>query len=446
MNDVSIVASGISKQFHIGHLKRLNMTLQERLVQGATAPFRRVKGLLQGRGAAAADLDEVFWALSDVSFTIKQGEAVGIIGSNGSGKSTLLRILSRITEPTAGTATVRGRTGSLLEVGTGFHGELTGRENVFLNGSILGMRQSEVRAKFDEIVAFSEVEKFIDTPVKHYSSGMRVRLAFAVAAHVDPDVFIVDEVLAVGDARFRKKCLDKMTEVRKNGCTVLFVSHIAQIVTSMCSRAIWLRNGQVVKDGPAVETVAEYLGEGLGLAAERTWKKESAPGGEIARVAAVRLCTATGEVTDCIDVRTGFCIELELDVLQEGKGIIVLHGIQNGDGTQVFSAVDTNNPTLHKKNWPKGRHRVQMWVPGNLLQVDTYTVETYVAAWEPVQVDQFYERNLLCFHVVDSYEQDSSRGNWGGTLPGVIRPLLKWDMQQVDDASSLDRSRSIAGR
>ena len=207
----------------------------------------------------------------------------GIIGSNGSGKSTLLRILSRITEPTGGTASVRGRTGSLLEVGTGFHGELTGRENVFLNGSILGMRQAEVRAKFDEIVEFSEVGQFIDTPVKHYSSGMRVRLAFAVAAHVDPDVFIVDEVLAVGDARFRKKCLDKMSEVQKNGCTVLFVSHIAQIVTSMCSRAIWLRGGQVVKDGPAVQTVAEYLGEGLGLSAERTWKRESAPPAERSR-------------------------------------------------------------------------------------------------------------------------------------------------------------------
>ncbi len=185
----------------------------------------------------------MFWALRDVSFTIDQGEAVGIIGSNGSGKSTLLKILSRITAPTEGTATIHGRTGSLLEVGTGFHGELTGRENIFLNGSILGMRQSEIRSKFDEIVAFSEVEKFIDTPVKHYSSGMRVRLAFSVAAHVHPDVLIVDEVLAVGDARFRKKCLDKMTDVARNGATVLFVSHMAQIVTSMCSRAIWLRQG-----------------------------------------------------------------------------------------------------------------------------------------------------------------------------------------------------------
>jgi len=237
-----------------------------------------------------------------------------------------------------------------------------------------------------------------------------------------------------------------MSEVQKNGCTVLFVSHIAQIVTSMCSRAIWLRGGQVVKDGPAVQTVAEYLGEGLGLSAERTWKRESAPGGEVARVTAIRLRTESGEVTDCIDVRSGFCIELELEVLQHGKGIIVLHGLQNGDGTQVFSAVDTNNPTLHMKNWPVGRHLVRMRVPGNLLQVDTYTVETYVAAWEPIQIDQFYERNLLCFHVVDSFEQDSSRGKWGGTLPGVVRPLLEWDMQHIDGKSTFDRSRSFAGR
>ncbi len=428
MSQTAIHATGLSKLYHIGRAKDRATTLQEKLVRTLGTPFRRVKGLLSGRAAAAADLDEVFWALRDVSFTINQGEAVGIIGSNGSGKSTLLKILSRITAPTEGSVTIHGRTGSLLEVGTGFHGELTGRENVFLNGSILGMRQSEIRAKFDEIIAFSEVEKFIDTPVKHYSSGMRVRLAFAVAAHVHPDVLIVDEVLAVGDARFRKKCLDKMTDVARNGATVLFVSHMAQIVTSMCSRAIWLRQGSIVRDGPAVETVGEYLGEGLGLSAERHWPIESAPGGDIARLVGVRLLTDSGEVTDCLDVRQRFCVELEIEVLEARKGILVLNGIQNGDGTQVFSSVDTNNPTLSKKDWAVGRHTVRMWIPGNLLQIDTYTVETYIAAWEPVQIDQCYERSLLCFHVVDSFAPDSSRGSFAGTLPGIVRPRLEWEM------------------
>jgi lipopolysaccharide transport system ATP-binding protein len=432
VKEIAIHAEGLSKQYHIGRARQANATLQERLARASLAPWRRIKGLLQGRAAAAADLDETFWALRDVSFTIRQGEVVGIIGANGSGKSTLLKILSRITEPTEGEASVRGRTGSLLEVGTGFHSELTGRENVFLNGSILGMRQAEIRSKFDEIVAFSEVEKFIDTPVKHYSSGMRVRLAFAVAAHVDPDVLIVDEVLAVGDARFRKKCLDRMSTVARSGTTVLFVSHMAQTITSLCSRAIWLSGGKVVKDGPALETIGEYLGQGLGLSAERKWPTEMAPGGEVARLTAVRIRTEDGTVTDCIDVRSRFCIELEIDVLQEGRGIIVLNGVQNGDGTQVFSAVDTHNPVLSKRNWEKGKHIVRMWIPGNLLQVDTYTVETFIAQWEPTQIDQCYERNLLCFHIIDSFERDSSRGSWTGTLPGIVRPLLEWETIRED--------------
>ncbi len=436
MSEIAIQAKGLSKQYHIGHIQNSKLTLQEKMVRAVAAPFRRVKGLLGGRAAAAQDLDEVFWALRDVSFTINQGEAVGIIGSNGSGKSTLLKILSRITEPTEGSATIRGRTGSLLEVGTGFHGQLSGRENIYLNGSILGMRQAEVRARFDEIVAFSEVEKFLDTPVKYYSSGMRVRLAFSVAAHVHPDVLIVDEVLAVGDARFRKKCLDKMQDVARNGSTVLFVSHMAQIVTSMCTRAIWLRNGSVVKDGTAVETVAEYLGEGLGLAAERTWTPDTAPGGDIAKLLAVRIRTEAGEVTDCIDVRQRFCVEFEIEVLEAGKGILMLNGIQNSDGTQVFSAVDTQNPVLFKQDWAVGRHTVRMWIPGNLLQIDTYTLETYIAAWEPIHIDQCYERSLLCFHIIDSFAPDSSRGSFGGTLPGIVRPLLEWDMLGSKSAAS----------
>lgn len=434
MSPPVIEAHGLSKRYHIGRLKAHKQNIQEQLQSALLAPFRRAAGLLRGQAASAGDLNETFWALKDVSFQVEAGEVVGIIGSNGSGKSTLLKILSRITEPTEGWAKVRGRVGSLLEVGTGFHSELTGRENVALNGSILGMSQAEVKSKFDEIVEFSEVGQFIDTPVKHYSSGMRVRLAFSVAAHVQPDVLVVDEVLAVGDARFRKKCMDKMSHVAKNGSTVLFVSHNAQTVTSMCDRAVWLKQGQVVQTGPAAETVAAYLGAGLGLSAERTWDPDEAPGKGIARLLSARVLTKSGVVTDCIDVRESFCIELEVDVLEDGQGILVLNGIQNGDGAQVFSSVDTKNPVLQKKHWARGRHLVRMWIPGNLLQVDTYTVETFVAAWEPMRVDQCYERDILCFHVIDAFGDDSSRGNFAGTLPGAVRPLLEWEIERQGTA------------
>src|SRR5690606_17015896 len=215
---------------------------------------------------------ETLTALDDVSFKIAEGESVGIIGRNGAGKSTLLKILSRITPPTRGTASIAGRVGSLLEVGTGFHNELTGRENIYLNGAILGMRRAEIDARFDEIVAFSELEKFLDTPVKHYSSGMYMRLAFSVAAHLDPEVLIVDEVLAVGDLAFQKKSLGKMKDLGESGRTVLFVSHDMNSISRLCTRAIWLKDGKIAVDGPAVETVAAYLHEQTLTGAERFWE------------------------------------------------------------------------------------------------------------------------------------------------------------------------------
>jgi lipopolysaccharide transport system ATP-binding protein len=221
--------------------------------------WRKVRALASP--GAAGDGAGAFWAVRDVSFDVMPGEVVGIIGHNGAGKSTLLKVLSRITAPTAGRVEIRGRMGSLLEVGTGFHPELTGRENVYLNGSILGMSRGEIRGKFDEIVAFSEIEKFLDTPVKRYSSGMYVRLAFAVAAHLDPEILVVDEVLAVGDAAFQKKCLDKMRAVSRDGRTVLVVSHQTDVIHRLCQRAVHLRRGQVVRVGPAQDVLAEYLAE-----------------------------------------------------------------------------------------------------------------------------------------------------------------------------------------
>src|SRR2546421_4416499 len=259
-----IKVQNLGKRYRLGAQQAQYGSLRETLAGMARAPVR----FLQRNGRAAQPL---FWAVKNVSFEVQPGEVVGIIGRNGAGKSTLLKMLSRITQPTAGRIELYGRIASLLEVGTGFHPELTGRENIYLNGAILGMARGEIKRKFDEIVSFAEVEKFIDTPVKHYSSGMYLRLAFAVAAHLEPEILLVDEVLAVGDARFQRKCLDKMQDAGKQGHTVLLVSHNMPTITRLCPRTILLDQGHVLKDGPSHEVASEYLNGGLGMSAARVW-------------------------------------------------------------------------------------------------------------------------------------------------------------------------------
>src|ERR1043166_8779233 len=259
MNDIAIRVENLGKRYRIGKRERYK-TLRDTLTDTMCAPFRRIQSAFRGSGSQNSEgVNEPIWALKNVSFEIPRGEVVGVIGRNGAGKSTLLKLLSRITEPTEGHAEIHGRVGSLLEVGTGFHPELTGRENIYLNGAILGMRRAEIASKFDEIVAFSEIDKFIDTPVKHYSSGMYVRLAFAVAAHLDREIMIIDEVLAVGDAKFQKKCLRKMDEVVKGGRTVLLVSHHMGPINALCNKVIHLAKGQVQGIGPTREIVSDYL-------------------------------------------------------------------------------------------------------------------------------------------------------------------------------------------
>ncbi len=259
MSDIAIRATDLSKKYQIGGRHKQYSRLGDQVMDAMLSPFRRVGNLLRGKSSSASDLDEVFWALKEVSFEIRHGEIMGVIGHNGAGKSTLLKILSRITEPTAGYADVFGRVGSLLEVGTGFHPELTGRENVYLNGSILGMRRSEIDRKFDEIVAFAEVEQFINTPVKHYSSGMYVRLAFSVAAHLEPEILLIDEVLAVGDVAFQRKSLGKMENVSQQGRTVVFVSHNMNALQRLCPRSILLDHGRLVAQDETSKIVEQYL-------------------------------------------------------------------------------------------------------------------------------------------------------------------------------------------
>jgi lipopolysaccharide transport system ATP-binding protein len=371
---------------------------------------------------------DIIWALNNVSFEVTQGEIVGIIGRNGAGKSTLLKILSRITYPTSGRAEIRGRISSLLEVGTGFHPELTGRENVYLNGTILGMRKYEIDRKFDEIVEFSGIEKFIDTPVKRYSSGMRVRLAFSVAAHLEPEILLIDEVLAVGDARFQKKCLDKMDDVGQQGRTVLFVSHNMPAVTRLCPRTILLDNGRLMADGPTHRVVSAYLDSGTGTTAAREWPElAEAPGDDVVRLLAVRVRTEKGQITDAVDIRQPIGLEMEYEVLKTGHKLLPYHYLFNEEGVRVFATVD-QDPAWRDRKRPTGRYISIAWIPGNLLAEGRLFVGSAMRAPE-MKVRYFHEREVVSFHVIDSLDGDSARGDFTGHMSGTVRPLLKWETQ-----------------
>jgi lipopolysaccharide transport system ATP-binding protein len=346
----------------------------------------------------------------------------------------VLKILSRITEPTRGYAEVRGRVGSLLEVGTGFHPELTGRENVYLNGAILGMTKLEIGRRFDEILSFAGVEKFADTPVKHYSSGMYLRLAFAVAAHLEPEIMLVDEVLAVGDAEFQKKCLAKMEQVGHEGRTVIFVSHNMPAISRLSERVILLEDGGVRDDGPPQRVVGTYLSSGLGTMAERRWRDlANAPGNDIVRLTAVRVKTRNGRVTDAIDIREPVGIELEYVVFKEGHPLWACFNLSNEQGVFVFTAID-HDPAWRNRNRVVGRYSSTAWIPGNLLAEGTMIVWPVIQTMHP-RLLHVSERDAVAFQVLDSADGDSARGDWGGHVPGVVRPLLNWNTEFLDDGS-----------
>jgi lipopolysaccharide transport system ATP-binding protein len=412
-----IQVESLSKRYRLGQRQEAYETLRDSLAEAVRAPLARLR---RGRNAGAS-----IWALRDVSFDVHPGEMVGIIGHNGAGKSTLLKILSRITEPTSGQARLYGRVASLLEVGTGFHPELTGRENVFLNGAILGMRRAEIERLFDEIVAFAEVEQFLDTPVKRYSSGMLMRLAFAVAAHLEPEILIVDEVLAVGDAAFQRKCLSKMQTVGRQGRTVLFVSHNMPAVTRLCERAIMIDGGRVLIDGPSASVVGSYLSSHSGTAAAREWPDAStAPGNEVVRLVAVRVRAEDGQVGESLDIRRAVGVEVEYEVLKPGLVLIPNLHFFNEEGIYVFTAGDCD-PAWRKTPRPAGRFSSTAWVPGNFLSEGMLFVGAAITTPDPMRV-HCYERDAVAFQVVDSLEGDSVRGDWGGPIPGVIRPMLRW--------------------
>ncbi|GKS57934.1 ABC transporter [Nitrospira sp.] len=367
---------------------------------------------------------EALWALKDVSFTIHRGEVVGIIGRNGSGKSTLLKLLSRVTEPTTGRATVHGRVGSLLEVGTGFHPELSGRDNVYLSGSILGMSREEIDRKFRQIAEFSGVQDFLDTPVKRFSSGMYVRLAFAVGAYLEPDILLVDEALAVGDLEFQRKCMEKMRRIGDQGQTVILVSHNMEATARLCHRVIHLDRGRIVADGPAQKVVAEYLHGGSGSWSQRVWAEDEAPGDETVQLGAVRIMSAQEGLADTIDVRDCLTVEMEYNVLKSDHPIVPSVTIRNEHGLDVFETFDLD-PEWRGVTRPPGRYVGRVRIPGNLLTEGTYYVSPGCFRLRPFQI-HFFEPQAAAFHVVDRVEGDSARGDFTGHMRGIVRPLLKW--------------------
>jgi lipopolysaccharide transport system ATP-binding protein len=418
MGEAVVQVYNLAKMYRIGARKPQYDTLRERIMT-------KGRWLFGHRTEIVPDASNIMWALKDVSFGVKQGEVVGIIGRNGAGKSTLLKLLSRITAPTRGRIEMTGRVSSLLEVGTGFHPELTGRENIYLNGTILGMKRVEIDQRFDEIVAFAGVEEFIDTPVKHYSSGMYLRLAFAVAAHLRPEIMIVDEVLAVGDADFQKKCLGKMDEVADQGRTIFFVSHNMQAISRLCKRVIYLEDGQLRLDGSPHDVVKGYLHSGLGTMAMREWLDPmKAPRGTGSRLCAVRVRTEDGQCTDHIDIRKPVGIEIEYEVLKSGckfKGAI---DVYNDEGVLLFLALE-QDPAWRGRIRPPGRYRSTAWIPGNYFAEGTMIVNVAVDRVEPLD-HQFKVRQAVAFHVTDTTDGDSARGDYAGHFPGVVRPLLKW--------------------
>jgi lipopolysaccharide transport system ATP-binding protein len=383
------------------------------------------------RSAAA-----LFWALRDISFEVKQGEVLGIIGANGAGKSTLLKILSRITAPTKGEVRVKGRIGSLLEVGTGFHPDLTGRENIFLNGAILGMSRNDITRKFDEIVAFSGLEQFIDTPVKRYSSGMYVRLAFAVAAHLDPEILILDEVLAVGDAAFQKKCLGKMRDVAANqGRTVLFVSHNLQAVASLCSRAILLNEGKIESQGEVEPVVSAYVSssaEAISVLREQVWTdRQNAPGNDKIRIRRMAVLPEGERPGGEVDMSTPFRLEVEFWNLVPNTSIIVNICFYALDGSPVFESLSTKETQWHGRPFPAGLFRSVCFIPGNLLNEGTYRIRVLFVSEQSVKLYDHAEAGMVA--ISDLRPRNIS---FYGRFIGHVHPLLSWRTEFLERETS----------
>jgi lipopolysaccharide transport system ATP-binding protein len=446
MSGTVIQVEGLGKRYRIGRGAQ-HTALRNLIGDALRAPVRLLRGdknhnsSRQANGGSGAGPNassnyrgsSFIWALKDVTFEVKEGEVIGLIGRNGAGKSTLLKILARITRPTEGQAEIRGRVGSLLEVGTGFHPELTGRENVYMSGAVLGMRRAEIDRKFDEIVAFSEVERFLETPLKHYSSGMQMRLAFAVAAHLEPEILFIDEVLAVGDAAFQKKCLGKMGDVARQGRTIVFVSHNMVALRKLCPRAIRLERGQVVESGDSGEVVSHYLQRNIDAKLEIAWDDpEVAPGDHRVRLRSVRVIPQDGS-DGLITVHTRLTVEFTYWNYVAGAVLNVSMILNDAEDTCVFNVGSGHAPL------PVGLIRHTLEIPGDFLNTGLYYINVVIVKDGSVGI--LLQNNTVAFEVVEG----EVVGNWYGRVPGAVRPKFKWKTETIESSDEMASNAKDSG-
>lgn len=427
----AIQVNNLSKRYKIGTAptKFQYRMLRDVIVDTATAPVRWARALAN-KQPLLDDAPNYIWALKDVSFDLEEGKVLGIVGRNGAGKSTLLKVLSRVTEPTVGTVTVRGRVGSLLEVGTGFHPELTGRENIYMNGAILGMKRAEIDSKFDEIVAFSEVEQFIDTPVKRYSSGMYLRLAFAVAAHLEPEILVVDEVLAVGDAEFQKKCIGKMGDVAQQGRTVLFVSHNMSAILRLTEEAVVLDKGKLLMRGPTQEAVDFYLSSGQAQAGERIWDADEVPHNAAPFVPiAMRLKDGKGKVIDTVRSVEPVTVEMEYRLDAPLTGLRVGFYLSTMRGEYIITTFDTDDAEKYEKFGARnsGHYISRCTLPADLFNEGRYSLGVNASSFGVRRY--FQDEQALAFNVDISGAPGTQ---WAEPRQGPIRPRLDWNIEKVE--------------
>ncbi len=416
----------------LGKMYRLGVFSQQRYsgydILGFQLPMQRLWHNLLGDGQEATAVEGAFWALRDLDLEVRRGEVLGIIGKNGSGKSTLLKILARVTEPSTGYADVTGQVGSLLEVGTGFHPELTGRQNVYLNGSIMGMSYSQVTRRFDEIVSFAEVESFIDTPVKHYSSGMYMRLAFSVAAHMECDILIVDEVLAVGDTHFQKKCLNRLDAEVKSGKTVLFVSHNTSTIMQVCTRCVLFEQGRLIEDGLPQPVVESYISRNTLVHTVRIWDEDNAPTSaeQSFRLWMVRLADAQGDNKSHFDVKEPIVVELEWEVLNARFALNIHISLRHESGVVVLVSMDHLDSPWRERVAPAGRHRAQCVIPANFLNEGMFMIDCSITA--TTRASEYVScQDAATFYVIDDMSHEGVRGKWNGKwFTSILRPRFMW--------------------
>lgn len=427
--DIILKAENISKQYRLGLVGTgtishdLNRWWHK--IRGKEDPYLKV-GDVNDRSSAGSS--EYVWALQNINFEVERGEVLGIIGKNGAGKSTLLKILSRVTSPTTGEIKTKGRIASLLEVGTGFHPELTGRENIYLNGAILGMTKKEIASKIDEIIEFSGCERYIDTPVKRYSSGMTVRLAFAVAAFLEPDILIIDEVLAVGDAEFQKKAIGKMQDISKGeGRTVLFVSHNMDSIARLCTRALLMKNGSILQEGKVSQVVDSYLSSEFGITSQKYWIENN--GNNLAKVLSVKVHNANFEDGENFKITEKVGITLTYQVLESAYKIHSAFNFFNSNGINIFDSHESNTELYHVKK-ELGVFQTTVWIYENLFSEGVIVVGVALVTHDPFVV-HFHEREAIAFNIVEDLKNSPTRGDYVGSMPGIIRPKLTWESKKL---------------